>query len=177
MRIAILLVSAIFLTGCTAVYSPVPVGESPAAISASDWNGTWLHQDGCVTIHVVDEEKGMLEIGWIEEEDGKLKLEAFSVVMMKLGDWLLGNVKTDDDPALYLWVRVVNDENQVIIWTPNVTGFKELIEKGVLPGRIEEDGNVILGELTAEHLELISTQNKDLLLELEKPGFLRRLAE
>lgn len=51
-----------------------------------------------------------------------------------------------------------------------------LVEKGALPGIAESDGNVVLGDLTSEHLKLITSSAKGALLDWEEPTVLIRLS-
>ena len=55
------IVCAFFIAGCSLVYSTGPMGEVPLSVKAEEWEGTWMHKDGSVFIHVVDATNGLLQ--------------------------------------------------------------------------------------------------------------------
>lgn len=189
--------SLAFLSGCHAVYSTHPVGEAPVSVSPDDWEGTWVHKDGAVTVVVLDQEKGVLEIGWVEKKQERLKLERYKVLLRKSGEWLFGSVQDPDKPKLYVWGRIKNEDGQIVLWAPDVQKARALVEKGVLPGRVEKmndvsftdpdpdavgprpilskESDVILTRLGATELKVIMSGEKGALFDWERPLVFRRL--
>ena len=163
------------LAGCSAVYTVQPMGEKPCKTQTQDWEGTWIHKEGSVTVRVMDGENGWLRIGWIEREGEDLASEVQDVQLWEAGSWTFANVKSDSagEPA-YLWAGIRRDGNQVIVWLPDEKKFKVLVEEGKLPGRIEPGGDVILDRLEPQHLSMITEEREGVLLVWGEPtAFLR----
>jgi len=168
--------SLVLLTGCHAVYSTHPVGETPAAVSPDDWEGTWVHKDGAVTVAVLDRERGILDVGWVEKKQERLQFEHYQVQLRKSGEWLFGNVQDPDKPKLYVWARIRNEDGQIIVWVPDVEKTKALVEKGMLPGRVEKkDGDVVLSAIGTAELKAIISGEKCMIFDWSQPRIFRRL--
>jgi hypothetical protein len=62
--------------GCSSVYSTRPVGGKPADIEreSREWEGTWLSSGSAFTVAVADCSNGVLRIGWVERDGGRLYL-------------------------------------------------------------------------------------------------------
>lgn len=161
------------LVGCSTVYSTKPVGVAPASIQADDWQGTWVHKDGAITIEVVDAEKGLLQAALIED----MKLKSFSVHIQTSGDWMFGSTKQAPDDKRFVWGRVKREENQLIIWSPSVSKFKTMVQDGVLPGVVQDGGNVTLGELTTNHINLIASEANGVVFDWDEPVVFTRLSK
>jgi len=157
--------------GCNAVYSTRPVGETVPPVKAEEWEGTWFNKDGAVCLTVQNAEQGLLQLAWIE----KMKLESYEVRLLGAGDWLFANIRETGEPERYLWARIVRDGEQINLWVPSVEKIRALVEKGRLPGTVEDGGTVTLGELTADHLRLITGEGEGVLFEWDKPVVLLRL--
>lgn len=177
-RLVVLGISLAFLVGCHAVYSTTPVGETPAIVIPDDWEGTWLLKDMAVTVAVLDSEKGMLEVGWVEQKQDRLHFAHYKVQLRKSGEWLFGNVQDPEKPKLYVWARVRNEDDQIIVWVPDLDKAKTLIEQGVLPGRVEKaDGDVVLSNPGATELKIIMSAEKGLIFGWAQPRVFRRLSD
>ncbi len=166
-------IMAVTISGCGFVYTTQPIGERPILIETSDWEGTWINEDQFITINVQDETKGLLQISWIEKKLGQVKLESCKVHLLESGDWIFASIPDKDNPEQYLWGRIKQDGRQVIFWVPDSEKFKTLVEEGKLPGKIE-DNNVLLGNLTSEHLKLITSEATGILFEWDEPIVFRR---
>lgn len=173
------------LAACDVVVSTHPVGLEPVAVEAEEWEGTWVADDGAFTLRVPEKgAAGRVELGWIEEEGDRFVLKTSQVYLRSAGEWMFGSVENDEDPGSgrpenvrYLWGRLEKDEGKILFWLPSVEKFRQLVEDGVLPGEVEEGGDVVLGQLAAEHLELITSGKKGVLFEWEAPMILRRLED
>lgn len=159
--------------GCNAVYSTKPVGEKSVSAAAEDWDGTWIASTMStpVTLQVTDAQKGLLKAVWIE----KMSLESCEVQLLESGEWMFGTVKDKDQINLFVWGRIKKDGNQIIVWFPSVSRIKDLVQAGKLPGTVDEDGDVTLGDLKAEHLARL-TNAESPLFEWEEPLVLVRLS-
>jgi hypothetical protein len=163
--------AVIMMAGCSAVYSTKPVGENPVTIKAEEWDGTWINKNGAITLEVMDAEKGIIHVAWVE----KMKLESYQVHLLDSGSWMFASFRESGESQKYLWAKILKDEDQLNLWAPSVDKIRVLVQKGVLPGSVEESGDVVLGELKAEHLRLLTSEEKGILFEWEKPLVLTRL--
>lgn len=158
--------------GCSAVYSPVPVGDKPTNIDSvrEEWEGTWLHADGAMTVKVVDGSNGVLQVGWIEDQQGGLKHETASVFLRSGAGWTFASIKPqgETNDNRYVWARIEKQERQAILWGPDVKKFKALVQDGVIPGKVQ-DGDVVLGGLTSNHLHLITSETNGVVFDWDHP--------
>jgi hypothetical protein len=161
-------IMAVTITGCGFVYTHQPIGERPSLIETGDWEGNWINEDKFLTINVLDETKGLLRISWIEKDQGEVKLESCNLHLLESGDWIFASIPDKDNPKRYLWGRIKQDERQVVVWLPDLEKFKGLVEEGKLPGRIDNK-NVMLGNLTSDHLKLITSETEGVLFEWDEP--------
>jgi hypothetical protein len=170
------LLTAALIFGCAAVSSVEPVGERPKAISQDEWSGTWIHENHSITIKVLDEQKGLLQVAWVEEKEGGLKLESYQVAIRESGEWIFGNVKEKEDAASHYWALIKKDAGQIIVWTPDPAQFRKLVQTGVLRGKLE-GYDIILGKLTPDDLKVILSGDKGVYFEWENPVVFFRLGK
>lgn len=173
---------AVIVTACDTVSSPVPLGEAPATIDAGEWSGQWFNADGRIDITVVDAAKGLVHIDFLEND----KTDTLDLQLRKVNGWVFANVTEQDfdksqgledassETESYLWARVVRHGNTIIAWTPKAEKFVELVERGVLPGTVEDD-DVVLGKLNQEHYRILTSEEHGVLLDWEHPTVLYRL--
>jgi hypothetical protein len=62
------------------------------------------------------------------------------------------------------------------MWWPNQDRFRDAVTRGTLPGTIKEDHDVLLGDLSAEQLDLINSPEANL-LNWEHPMVFIRIAD
>lgn len=194
------------LAGCATVYSPGPMGETPAAIDPADWDGLWTEPGIGMVIKTVDAEQGVLDVLMI---DGSTK-QSVTVHLLRSGGWLFASFNDHDDgepdvaetaeggdqpaesssgpvdqaPSVrdarpWNWVRVVNRDDKLVFWQPHTDRFRKAVERGVLPGRVatDEDGDpVYLGKLAPEHYRLITESTQGVLMDWDEPVVLSRIA-
>jgi hypothetical protein len=169
-RMVITLLWPLLLGGCHAVYSAQPVGDKPVVLVAGDWEGTWVHKDGAVTVAVVNPEKGVLEIGWVEKRQDRLVFERYQVLVRQSGQWLFGNVQDPDRPRLYVWGRLRNEDNRIVLWAPEVGKLKSLVERKIVRGSVTENGeDVILDGPDAAELQRLMRGTDGISLDWERP--------
>ena len=159
--------------GCGGVLSTGPVGGEPVAIDEAEWKGTWLNEEGVVEIRVVGAAEGRLELGWIESGGRGFELHTQPLELRRLEDWTIGSA-WDEDEEGYLWLRVARDGERLLGWLPDDDRFAALVSAGELPGSVEE-GLVVLGPLTPEHLRRI--RHDPGLFVWDEPLVLRRLSD
>jgi hypothetical protein len=164
------------------------MGEKPVNLSEEQWEGTWLVDEGAVYLEVTDAENGKLMLTAIEGAEP----EVFELQIRTAGDWMFGSVLDEedaDDPQSldknidgqprYTWGRIKNDGDQITFWVPDVSKFRALVKSESLPGVVKDekestDTNVYLGELKAEHYELITSGTEGVLMQWEDPIVLIR---
>jgi uncharacterized protein YceK len=178
MQLIIAIFTALLISGCSAVFSTTPVGETPTNISAEqdEWEGTWIDDDGSAgLVTVIDGTNGILKVDWVEQDKGKVERVSVSMYLRDSGDWTFASfLEEDSEKEEYIWARIIRKKRQAILWSPDVKKFKTLVEEGVLPGTV--DGNdVTLGTLSSNHMEVIMSDG--LLLDWEDPLVMRKSGE
>ena len=177
---------AMLLAGCDAVSVDEPVGEEAVALEVADWQGTWVSGEVVLMTTVLDAAAGRVQAAWMERYEEGARLETSEGVVRRTGDWVFLSMPQPDDAepdadaaprpeaaARYLWVRVVNDGRTALLWWPDAEAFRAAVRDGRLPGVIGEDDDIHLGDLTAEHLELINAPESGLLGWQEPMVFVR----
>jgi len=171
-----MLLLSVLILGCATVSSVEPVGEAPKEISQNEWGGTWIHKDHSITIKVLNEQKGLLQIGWVEEKEGELKLESYEVAIRESGGWIFGNVKGKEEAASHYWALMKKEAGQMIAWTPDPAQFRKLVQTGDLRGKVERY-DVILEKLTPDDLKGILSGNKGVCFEWQNPVVFFRIGK
>lgn len=162
--------------GCATVSSVEPVGERPKEISQNEWGGTWIHKDHSITTKVLNEQKGLLQVAWVEEKEGELKLESYEVLIRESGEWIFGNVKRKGDAPSHYWALMKKEAGQMIIWTPDLSQFRKLVQTGDLRGKVEKY-DIILEKLTPDDLKGILSGNKGVCFEWQNPVVFFRIGK
>ncbi len=169
---------SLLFCGCSAVFSPQPIGDKPTNILSkqSEWEGTWVNLNGAITVKVVDGSNGVLKVGWIQDKDGDLKYRTAEVSLRDNKDWTFISIRDLDEANQnrYLWGRIKKEERAAILWGPDVEKFKTLVQDKLIPGTID-GGNVVLGNLSSSHLDLIRSQTSGVLFNWDQPLILIRL--
>ena len=132
-------------------------------------------------VRVVNASEGELEIGFVDYDEEKFWL-ATNAVYIRTAATDIAEEKamfvsmSDEDPNLFMWGLLRKNDDHVEIQLPVKSRFRELVEKGTLPGSVEKGlvVTVILEELTAEHLALISATGETLWQPSEPETTLRR---
>ena len=171
--------------GSAAVFTAKPIGEKPAGISSEDWEGVWVGKGIvkglAIYIEVPDEENGKIRTLWFDDlGNGEFKLQKRQVYLTESAEGTFISMREPAEPEQnerYLLGRLRKGEGLIMIWLPDAPKLEALVEEGILPGTVEH-GSVILGELTAEHMELITTSAEGVLFEWESPvGLLLRIED
>jgi hypothetical protein len=156
--------------GCSSVISKRPVGEKPARIVAKEWEGDWVGTDGAVNVKVVDADKAILRIAWVEDdEQGKPAMKTADVELRESGEWLFVNTREEDKDRGFVWGRIKNEDRQIIVWPPDDKSFAQCVKDGVFPGTLDGD-EVILDELKPQHLKIITSAERGVLFAWDKPN-------
>lgn len=148
-RIFVLLAAAL-ASGCATVTSVKPVGDAPSAVSAEEWEGTWIGGEVAVTLTVEDGPKGLLQVFWAEAKREGPVLESYHVEVRRTGHWTFGNV-ADAESGNCFWALLMKRQGQILVFLPDPGRVGALVDSGALPGSKKGD-DVVLGPLTAEHV-------------------------
>jgi len=170
------LLTGALILGCAAVSSMEPVGDHPKEISQNEWAGTWINKSHSITIQVLDEQKGLLQVGWVEEKEGGLKIESHRVTIRESGEWIFGNVKEKEDSVFHYWALIKKDAGQIVVWAPDPAQFRKLVETGRLRGKVE-GSSTILEKLTLDDLKGILSGDKGVCFERQNPIVFFRLGK
>ncbi len=167
---------ALVFSACAVVYVESPVGEDPVKLDAEEWNGTWLHAEGAVTVKVLDSEDGALGLAWVDSEGEQLVPKSAAVHLRLAGGRVLVSWKEEDaaEPG-YLWGILSRRDEQVVVLAPDADKFRVLVEQQKLPGHVE-NGDIYLGRLGPEHLDIILSDQEGFLFDWEEPLVLTRVA-
>jgi hypothetical protein len=155
------------------------MGEKEVELTAEEWNGTWLTPEGGVFIlAVTDSQQGLLDVTWIDEEKEEPVLGRGKAFVRESSGWLFLSIgeESEDHPApkKYLWVRLEKNGDVLIVWEPDTKKFARLVNDGLLPGTMDS-GNVHLGELEMQHYELITSEQRGVLLKWDQPLVFQRV--
>lgn len=167
------------LVGCANVFSTQPIGLKPYQIKEEDWKGVWFNKDAAVSIKVVDGCNGVIKVAWVEWKDNEAKLECHEVQLRQFDKWIFGNVKDTDanGKGLYLWAPIKLSGDQLIYWRPDAEKFRALGKQGKLPCREEGENDCILGDLSPEHLKIMTSQTEGPLYEWDEPLVFLRITK
>jgi hypothetical protein len=148
----------------------------------------------------VDAEKGILQAAWVERRQDGARLEMATGFVRQTGNVIYLNLPNHDDdrsdglntaqspettppnPEIpesgssgseFHWARLVLDEHRAVMWWPSQERFREAVKAGHLPGIIKDDKDVVLGELSADQVQLINSPEANLLSWTEPLVFVR----
>ena len=128
----------LLLGGCSSVTTNNIIGTNPLVLTEEKWNGTWLHGNGTVTFKVLDSEKGLLQLVWLDDKNGKYVANAMTVQIMEGMEWNYLNVIESEErkkhPDSYLWGRVKKERNILYFWYPKVEHFKIAVNENLIKG-------------------------------------------
>lgn len=142
---------------CKVVTVPSPLGTTAVQPVSADWDGTWVCGfQSPVTLWVHD--AGTVRMTYTEMEADKLVTRQLEWKLETHGDWMFASAALPDMPGKFLWARVWREEEQIIAWLPDPEQLAEQVRAGALPGTVDKDGNVFLGELSGEHLDALTTR-------------------
>lgn len=185
----LLLPGLLLLSGCESVFVEQPLGEQVVVLDEALWQGQWSNGEIVITTSIIDAEKGILQAAWIERGEHGAELEMATGYVRQTGDRIYlnlpnydkdeapgdssGETQLQDSKPEYHWARLVLDEHQASLWWPNQDRFHAAVKAGTLPGTVREDQDVLLGALSAEHLDLINSPQGNLLNWTEPMVFTR----
>lgn len=175
-HIFFLLALLVAASGCHSVTSPYLVGSKPAAVNPEIWNGRWGPEcsgEDSLQIEVLDKDMGMLRIVVFNPKEPPEEVECY---LRTAGDLTFANAKFPKEPGYHTWLIKNESGKSIILWSPDYDKFKPLVEKGILPGEAT-GGDISLGLLKSEHLDLIVSEKEGVLFDWKHPVVLIRQGE
>ena len=136
-----LLITVILLSGCTSVISKQPVGTSKHTVQAEDWDGTWIHEKTAINIKVIKESPGTIKLAWIEEKDEDFHIETMTceILESKSNHYInCLNLPGENLDGYYIWGKVINNDDRIIIWPPSFEAFLTAHKNNLLISDLEE---------------------------------------
>lgn len=149
--------SLLLLSACETVHVRAPIGSEPHSVDKGEWNGTWILGNGdTCKLQVLDEQGGLLEMGFVEEKDDHLEPRVLKIRLREHGSWVFASFEDPNHPGLHMWLRVWREDEQLILWIPDAEQFAARVREGALPGTVDREGDVILDPLGKEPLDAIT---------------------
>jgi hypothetical protein len=161
----------LMVTGCT-IPSKNLVGLQEYPVDPQQMDGTWINSDGAVVLRVVEPEKGIVRMIFLEDKETP---EIFTVKIMKGKSWLYFNLLSEKNQAenMFLWGKVSIEKNKIIAWLPSDNAFIKAIAEGKLLGTVKPP---CLADSAKNIIELVESSEKTF-FEWEEPMLLIKLAK
>jgi hypothetical protein len=145
--------------GCAfqGIYSEHPLGDEVAVLKPAEWEGVWVADNqGYGRWFVTDADKGMLARRLTKDRLCDARLVEKAVQLRQFGPWYFARGKDSPDKDGFYeseraWFRL---GDALVDYQVDARRVRDLVEQGVLPGRIEKD-RVILGTLTPVHYRIL----------------------
>lgn len=164
----------LLVAGCVpVVYSDEPLGERVAVLKPEEWNGVWLNQSGGLsTIVVSDPGKGTMKFGKASNNDWATLCDPSpsgdEFAFRQSGSWYFPYEQTEKSPFETVFA-LLRKNDALISYGVDESNVRDLIEKGVLPGRVE-NRKVILGALTPDHYKILLSKERPALFRFDPWG-------
>ena len=164
------------LVGCDCVTSSHPVGDEVSSIEISDWEGQWSFtgESGKVlVIEVEDPTNALLKVTTFPRDSESPPPS--TALLRSTGDDVFVSIAINPTQDKFLWFKVANHGDSMLVWLPDAPKLGQLVDDGVLPGKTV-DRNVELEWLSAENLALIASEEEGVLFDWKNPWVLRRVS-
>lgn len=195
---------ALSLAACETVTSPVPLGEQPASLDASQWEGRWANADGYLDLVVTDAANGLVRIAYDDADEGECK--EMQLQLRTSGEWTFFSVTEEDfersEGLASSPCSPVGSSPSALESAAEAPGAEpapsrymwgrvrladnaiyawgpepEAFVRLVSAGRLPgtvDEGSVVLGPLGPEHYALIISGSEGVVLDWEEPLVLYR---
>ena len=179
------LIGALCLVACESVFVEQPLGDEVVVLDEALWQGQWLNGEMVITTTIIDAGKGILQAAWLERGKNGAEMETATGYVRRSGEVIYLNLPNLDADAEsgeppsgpkkpeYHWARLAHDQHHAILWWPDQDRFRDAVKSGALPGVIKDDEDVLLGELSGEHLQMINSPQANLMGWTEPMVFVR----
>jgi hypothetical protein len=182
MKTFILLTSLLLLiTGCSAVVSPTPFGLVQPHLDSDEITGTWLSEgEEACQITVYDPTNGILEVTINESSDPSRPKHRIFFAHLRFGKkWHYVSVPMDEDGSSkdgFTFACYHFTPSRIVAWIPDAKKFRQLIETGVIDGRIER-GQLYINEVTPDLIDLVESEEHGLLFDWREPHMIYKKKE
>ncbi len=188
-----------FLSGCSSLTVPTPLGERVSGENAPSLNGVWQMQGGEDGVlhahHIAEHHLRVAGLEWDEDAVAYKTVQRDILVGAAADGWLFFNLPQaqwgDDEidtpsgpidgPYVPMLVELINDDGTPVLklYDPNYEAWAVAVEQDQLAGSAERhDNNVIevVVSADAEALEaFLGARELDTLFDLDEGGELRRI--
>jgi hypothetical protein len=151
---------SLLCSACAPVLLKAPAGDQPVHLGPYGWEGVWLPYGGgshllgkfeMARVTVIDAETGRLRAEVTTEGEGGLAVTMSDLYVRKAGHWMLLSMPWPEslnskEPSGktsamkgYMWGRVELNRDMLLVWAPRPDRFLELVQKGVIEGRLHEE--------------------------------------
>lgn len=157
----------LFVSGCANVVSKYPMGTKTYKLSSDALNGTWFNEEEFIKIRVMDEEKGIFKLVWLEEKDNDFRKESVTCQVMKdNGDFYLTVLEIPDDAieGFYYWGKVQIENRKILFWLPSFDAFKEAFNAHKINAIVDKTKADSTGKQKLKNIKLIDEPKQVLAL-------------
>jgi len=171
-RVWLLLALVSVLSGCfnwSVLYSEQPLGEQVAVFEADEWDGAWLDQKGEVASYDVSPTDTAVLLMTSRGPDRtigplwdckRVRDTEHPIPFRQTGRWYFPVLKLKDEDGLYgLLFAMFRHGDTLLVYEPDLSQVRKLIEDGALPGRVENE-RVILEPLASEHYKVLLSDKR-----------------
>jgi len=170
-RFLLLIPFLLLAIGCT-LPSKNLVGLQEFRLDPQQIDGTWINSDGAVALKVIEPDKGILRMIFLEDKE---QPEIFTMKIMKGKSWLYFNLLPEKNRAekIFYWGKVHIEENKILAWYPSDDAFLKAIAEGKLSGTIKPP---CLTD-TAQNIIEVAESSENVFFQWEEPMFLIKFAK
>lgn len=179
---------------CSSVRTPVPLGDPIEDLQAQEWAGRYFAADAEFVIELDHGLPGELWVEFFEpeRETGTWRADDRAPVLVRTlepadfdtGDATLVLAHFPEEEGTregpYDLMLIQKLAGQLVVWTPDIEHFVDLVESEVLPGEVERDGKttrVTLGKLSRAEVAAHIESNLRACFDLTRPLTLVRLPD
>ena len=153
--------------------SPTPFGLKQPHLDSDAITGTWESEGEKVCeITVFDPTNGVLEVTINESSNTNRPKNRTFYAYLRFGKkWHYVSVPMDEKGSSkdgYTFACYHFTPSKIVAWIPDAKKFRNLIETGVINGRIER-GQLYINEVTPELIDLVESEEHGLLFDWREP--------
>ena len=170
-----------YLASCSSVSFKHPLPSVKIAKEQqNELRGSWLFQNSIIHMEFPDDNKAKLAIThW---DDGQFKLGEAELLFTNIENKSYISLRVQPENKSrenYSILRYKLDDENLLLWHPNVEAFEVLIQEKDIEGEIEKDNqstNILVSSSSESLLKLYRT-NVNVKYNYEEPLILRRVTE
>jgi len=171
----------IFLSiGCSGVTTKYPLSDNPKPIDQDKFEGAWLMDNK--VFHLKFASNGVAQISGVKWENDQFQLVHVEMIITKGDKHNFLSVRIQEDGKwmddYYLLSYMFSENGDLVVWSPNVDIFKNLVEKNHLQGVVTGDKystNVSITNAPVRFLKLINDPENLTLFNYTKPTIIRKI--